>query len=311
MEIKYEKIVKIKPKNLNNGIIGIIAPSTNLKESNKDDIQESINKCNELGIKVEISQYASSASKDNETKINEKVHDIETMFENPKIDGIFCAKAGAFCRYLLDNINFDIIKNNPKVFVGMSDATFLLNAIYAMTGLITFHTSDFKRFIKNNEYNKKCFIDMFLNKKIGVIPQRSAWKVLKKGVGTGTLIGGNLTCLTMLSETKYFPKDENIILFLEDIESATSKANIIKNINILKKNGVMQRVNGILLADYINKEEIKLEDLVLPELIDYDFPIIKCHDFGHAKVNCVLPVGAQVTLSSNDKKLHIDEVVIK
>lgn len=136
------------PKNLKISTIGIIAPSTNLKESNRDDIQESINKCNDLGIEVEISQNAYSTSKDKEIKIKEKVYDIESMFANPNIDGIFCAKGGQFCSYLLDNIDFDIIKNNPKVFAGISDGTFLLNAIYAMTGLVTFHMSDFKRFIK-------------------------------------------------------------------------------------------------------------------------------------------------------------------
>ena len=302
---------KIVPKNLKISTIGIIAPSTNLKESNRDDIQESINKCNDLGIEVEISQNAYSTSKDKEIKIKEKVYDIESMFANPNIDGIFCAKGGQFCSYLLDNIDFDIIKNNPKVFAGISDGTFLLNAIYAMTGLVTFHMSDFKRFIKNDEYNETCFINMFLNKKIGAIPQKSAWQTLKDGVGTGTLIGGNLTCFTMLSETKYIPKDENIILFLEDLEGASSKEDVVKNINTLKKNDVMPRVKGILLADYINEKNIKFEDLVLPELVDYDFPIIKCHDFGHAGTNCVLPVGAQVTLTGYDSKLIINEEVLQ
>lgn len=301
----------IMPKNLKNSTIGIIAPSTNLKESNKGDIQESITKCNELGIKVEISKNAYSTSKDKEIKIKEKVYDIETMFANTKIDGIFCAKGGQFCSYLLDNIDFEIIKNNPKVFAGISDGTFLLNAIYAMTGLITFHMSDFKRFIKNDEYNETCFINMFLDRKIGAIPQKRSWKTLKDGVGTGTLVGGNLTCFTMLSKTKYIPQDDNIILFLEDLEGASSKQDVIKNINTLKNKGIMQRVRGILLADYINEENIKLEDLVLPELTDYDFPIVKCHDFGHAGTNCVLPIGAQVTLTGYDSKLIINEEVLK
>ena len=171
--------------------------------------------------------------------------------------------------------------------------------------------SDFKRFIKNDKYNEACFVNVFLDKKIGAIPQKNSWKTLKDGVGTGTLIGGNLTCFTMLCEMGYVPKDENIILFLEDLEGASSKQDIIKNINILKEKGIMQRVKGILLADYINEENIKLEDLVLPELIDYDFPIIKCHDFGHAGINCVLPVGAQVTLTGYDSKLIINEKVLQ
>lgn len=302
---------KLKPKNLKNSTVGVIAPSTNLKESNKNDIQDSIFKCNELGIKVGVSKNAYSISNDKKIKIKEKVDDIESMFENPKINGIFCAKGGQFCSYLLNHINFDIIKNNPKVFAGISDGTFLLNAIYAMTGLITFHMSDFKRFIKNDKYNEACFVNVFLDKKIGAIPQKNSWKTLKDGVGTGTLIGGNLTCFTMLCEMGYVPKDENIILFLEDLEGASSKQDIIKNINILKEKGIMQRVKGILLADYINEENIKLEDLVLPELIDYDFPIIKCHDFGHAGINCVLPVGAQVTLTGYDSKLIINEKVLQ
>ncbi len=298
-------------RNLKNKTIGIIAPSTNLKEENKGDIKKSIKKCEDLGLKIIISENAYSKETDKNIKIKEKISDIHNMFKNKNIDGIFCAKGGKFCLNLLPYIDYNLIKENPKVFGGISDVTFLLNAIYAKTNLITFHMSDFKRFIKENEYNEKCFVDIFLKNKIGKIPQNKPWKSLKKGVGKGTLIGGNLTCLTMLSETEYFPRDKNIILFIEDVEGATTKKQIKENIQKLIKNKIMDKVQGLLLADFTSNEDIKLEDIVIPLLSSYNFPIIKCHDFGHNKINCVLPIGAKVTLNANESTLSIDETIFE
>lgn len=291
---------------MNKEYITIIAPSSNLKKENEEDIQKSINKCQKLGLKVKISKYAYSSTPSKE----EKIEDLETAFKDKATKIIICAKGGAFCKYLIDKINYDIIKENPKIFGGVSDATFLLNAIYAKTGIITFHMSDFKH-LYMDKYNLKCFEEMFIKRKTKIIPQNTKWYTLKEGIGNGTLIGGNLTCLTMLSDTDYFPKDKKIILFLEEVQSASSKEGIVKNINKLKEKNLFDKVEGLLISDYTNDENLKFEDILLKELSDYNFPIVKCHDFGHNKINCILPVGAEVTLDGFHSKLIIDEEILK
>ena len=291
---------------MNKEYITIIAPSSNLKKENEEDIQKSINECQKLGLKVKISKYAYSSTPSKE----EKIEDLETAFKDKATKIIICAKGGAFCKYLIDKINYDIIKENPKIFGGVSDATFLLNAIYAKTGIITFHMSDFKH-LYMDKYNLKCFEEMFIKRKTKIIPQNTKWYTLKEGIGNGTLIGGNLTCLTMLSDTDYFPKDKKIILFLEEVQSASSKEGIVKNINKLKEKNLFDKVEGILISDYTNDENLKFEDILLKELSDYNFPIVKCHDFGHNKINCILPVGAEVTLDGFHSKLIIDEEILK
>lgn len=291
---------------MNKEYITVIAPSSNLKKENEEDIQKSINKCQKLGLKVKISKYAYSSTPSKE----EKIEDLETAFKDKATKIIICAKGGAFCKYLIDKINYDIIKENPKIFGGVSDATFLLNAIYAKTGIITFHMSDFKH-LYMDKYNLKCFEEMFIKRKTKITPQNTKWYTLKEGIGNGTLIGGNLTCLTMLSDTDYFPKDKKIILFLEEVQSASSKEGIVKNINKLKEKNLFDKVEGLLISDYTNDENLKFEDILLKELSDYNFPIVKCHDFGHNKINCILPVGAEVTLDGFHSKLIIDEEILK
>ena len=291
---------------MNKEYITVIAPSSNLKKENEEDIQKSINECQKLGLKVKISKYAYSSTPSKE----EKIEDLETAFKDKATKIIICAKGGAFCKYLIDKINYDIIKENPKIFGGVSDATFLLNAIYAKTGIITFHMSDFKH-LYMDKYNLKCFEEMFIKRKTKIIPQNTKWYTLKEGIGNGTLIGGNLTCLTMLSDTDYFPKDKKIILFLEEVQSASSKEGIVKNINKLKEKNLFDKVEGLLISDYTNDENLKFEDILLKELSDYNFPIVKCHDFGHNKINCILPVGAEVTLDGFHSKLIIDEEILK
>ncbi len=291
---------------MNKEYITVIAPSSNLKKENEEDIQKSINECQKLGLKVKISKCAYSSTPSKE----EKIEDLETAFKDKATKIIICAKGGAFCKYLIDKINYDIIKENPKIFGGLSDATFLLNAIYAKTGIITFHMSDFKH-LYMDKYNLKCFEEMFIKRKTKIIPQNTKWYTLKEGIGNGTLIGGNLTCLTMLSDTDYFPKDKKIILFLEEVQSASSKEGIVKNINKLKEKNLFDKVEGLLISDYTNDENLKFEDILLKELSDYNFPIVKCHDFGHNKINCILPVGAEVTLDGFHSKLIIDEEILK
>lgn len=170
--------------------------------------------------------------------------------------------------------------------------------------------SDFKH-LYMDKYNLKCFEEMFIKRKTKIIPQNTKWYTLKEGIGNGTLIGGNLTCLTMLSDTDYFPKDKKIILFLEEVQSASSKEGIVKNINKLKEKNLFDKVEGLLISDYTNDENLKFEDILLKELSDYNFPIVKCHDFGHNKINCILPVGAEVTLDGFHSKLIIDEEILK
>lgn len=302
---------KIKPEKLKKCFISVVSPSTNLKEKNINDINDSIKMCEGFGLKVKISKNAYSTTSEKEEKIKEKISDLHDMIIDKEVKAIFFAKGGKFCQNLIDKINYEEIKNNYKIIGGISDGTFLLNAIYEKTGLITFHMSDFKRFVKNNEYNELAFKQMFFGTGKGIIPQREKWKTLKDGVGTGTLVGGNLTCFTLLSDTKYFPTDKNLILFLEDLEGASTEEQIKNNIKKLKDKGILERTKGLLIADYINEKNIAFEDLLLPLLKEYDFPIIKCHDFGHGGVNCVLPIGAMTTICGFSSEVIINDEVLK
>lgn len=80
------------------------------------------------------------------------------------------------------------------------------------------------------------------------------------------MVGGNLTCLTMLSKTDYFPKDDNLILFFEDLDGVTTPEGIKESVNILKNKGILNKTKGLLIADYINSNNLKFEDILLPEL---------------------------------------------
>ena len=108
-----------------------------------------------------------------------------------------------------------------------------------------------------------------------------------------------------------FSKRQKIILFLEEVQSASSKKGIIQNIDKLKQKNIFDKVKGLLIADYTNDSNIKFEDIILNELSEYNFPIVKCHDFGHNKINCILPIGSKVTLDGFKSKLIIEENIFK
>ena len=178
----------------------------------------------------------------------ERAKELNEFFANPKVRGIFCAKGGWGSARLLDKLDFSIIKNNPKVLVGFSDITTLLNAIHAITGLITFHgpvgNSSWNAF--TNEYFVS--VAMHANKISFIHPENKTSDIIvfRPGVCEGELVGGNLTVLTAMLGTGYIPDFKNKILFLE--EAHEEPYSIDRMLTQLKMSGVLNSVQGIVFG---------------------------------------------------------------
>ena len=133
----------------------------------------------------------------------EKSEDLNDLISNVEIKAIIFAKGGSNCNGILPFIDYDCIKKNPKAFVGFSDNTILLNAIYKKTGLITYHFTNYKGFCeKNIIFNKKQFEKNFIIGNKGIVDKNEEWVSIRKGVATGKLIGGNLASLVKILNTE-------------------------------------------------------------------------------------------------------------
>lgn len=296
----------IKPKKLKKGdTIGILAVSGRIKEY--ENIENAKDFLIKEGYNVVISntcktQHEYQAGKDDEDCINA----LHTFFLNPQIDAILCARGGYGTLKLLDKIDWNVIKNNPKIFAGYSDITILLNMIYRKTGLITFHSpmanGDFGQEIE--EYTKKGFFNC-LKGKIDKIEADGT--VYYEGRTEGILWGGNLSSLASLCGIDFIP-DEELILFLEDLNEPTYKIDkmLTQLFNIEK---IKTNVRGISFGEFKDCDKRELKNLLKEFANKHKIPMCDGFKITHSKIKDTIPVGIKATLNSNNRTIEFKEKI--
>lgn len=301
----------MKAKRLNkNSIIGVCAPSGYVKEKNKEELDYSQKLLKELDLEVKYSKNLYSNSLGYSATVEEKQEDINSLIKDKSVNAIAFAKGGNNANSILDLIDYEDIKKNPKIFFGFSDNTVLLNAIYKMTGLITYHFTNFKGLFES-DFNKEQFITAFIHGYKGNVNHNSDWFTIRKGNCTGKLIGGNLGSIVKTLNTKYSPIFKNNILFIEDLSLEDGIEEVSSLLYELKMNKVFDKISGLLIGNYDSESDIQIEDLVSEVTKDYNFPIIKCNDFGHTKTNIVLPIGIKCTMDADNCKLKFEENTVR
>jgi len=297
--------------------IGIIAPSNPITEDGKFLLDNAIKKFENFGLKavfsknyLNLDKYGVSAGEP-----EERADDLNKMFSNPKIKAIYCAHGGDTANQILGLIDYNNIKQNPKIFLGMSDIDVLHLAINTKTGLVVFNGSNPKSG-ENTDLDFEYAWDNFVERLFNVskkIPASSERKCVRAGIAEGKLLGCNLTSITKLAGTEYFPDFTDSILFLEGY-SLNVKQTIWK-LELLKQLGVFNKIKGLVLGYILgfqdkelkekNKINVEFEDIVLDITKEYNFPILKTNDFGHRCPNCFLPIGTQVKFDAKNKYIEI------
>ncbi|MBI4162922.1 MAG: LD-carboxypeptidase [Candidatus Aenigmarchaeota archaeon] len=304
------------PKALKKGdTIGIVSPSGAIVKQNKKQLNSGIKFLKNLGFKTLLGKNALKVDNFSAGTAQERADDINNMFSDSSVDAIMCTQGGETANSCLPFIDWSIIRKNPKIFTGISDITALLNAMYTKSSLVSFHGNDvmwgFGR--KPSKYDTNEFIGRLVNKKIGLVNKNSIWKTVKSGSAEGTLLGGNLTCFMKLIGTEYFPDLTNSILFLEEYRPRPQELEY--KLEQLKQTGVFEKVKGVLIGhiDGIDNKNIEqnMESILLRITGSYDFPILKCHDFGHNCPNTVLPLGIKVKLDAGSNNLEILENCVR
>lgn len=292
------------PRKLSKGdTIGIISPSAAITPELLPLLKKGREFLHDLGFRTEISSNCMKELKGSAGTPEERAEDINSMFDNRKINGIICSQGGDTANSTLPYLDFKLIKENPKVIQGISDITVLLNAIQAKTGLVTFHGNDIMFGFGRNPtaYDVNEFTDRLVKAKTGELNKNSKWKSTRPGIAEGRLMGGNLDCILKLAGTPYQPDFSDSILFLEAFETTSSECDY--KFQQMKQMGAFDRIKGVLIG-YVwgmqkstkARKQEQMEDLLERITSNYDFPIVKCNDFGHNCSNTTLPIGVKVRL---------------
>lgn len=301
----------MKPERLKKGdTIGIIAPSEPITEKYKEYMKNSIKIFEDMGFKVKLSKNIFKNTWGYSETPEEKASDINDMFSDKEVKAIISAVGGDNSFNCLGLIDYENIKKNPKIICGYSDATNYLDAIYTKTGLITYQhleMIDLGRKSKK-DFELSQFKKTLIDGTLGDIDKNSKYKTLQKGCVDGVIVGGNVPSMVTLLNTEYFPDLTDKILFLEVYASSTDFDLADRYIGILKYHGVFDKIKGLWIGHYHgDTEDTKIEDVFMRHLKEYDFPIIKCDDFGHDCEKVVIPIGAKVRLDADNALVTILE----
>ncbi len=315
-----------KPQKLRAGdLVAIVTPSAPVTKDSMDLFNSGIEFLKkDLGLRVTYTKKIFDKYFYSAGSVEERTNDFNLAWQNPEVKMIIMAQGGYSANGLLDKLDYDLIKNNPKIFTGISDGTNLLNAINYKTGLVTYHGPDllftFGRSlspqIKKNIY--KTFFDGNVgrleenkdwNNKENKNLKSFHWKTLRVGKSQGKLIGGHLGILVNLIASGYIDSFQDKILFLE---GTSTDYEIDSYLTTLRLSGIFDKINGLVLGwfeDFSNQGTSRrpARDILLEITSDYNFPILEIGDLGHNVENYVFPLGIKVTLDADNKLIIFDE----
>lgn len=301
----------IKPQRLQKGdTVGIIAPAS---PPNLENLQRAICFLEvELGLRVKLGlhlkrEYGYLAGKD-----NERLEDLHNMFLDKDVKAIICACGGYGTARIASEIDYEVIKSNPKIFWGYSDITFLHTAIHQQTGLITFHgpmlASDIGK-AGADVISKQFFKQLFEPQQITYSEQISPLEVLVEGEAIGSLVGGNLSLLTSTLGTPYEIDTRGKLLLIEDINE--EPRSVDRMLNQLHMAGKLQDAAGIIVGDFHDCDPKREKTLRLDEVIEHytrlaGKPAIKGFKIGHCSPHISVPLGTTAKLNTAEKQLIVD-----
>ena len=280
--------------------IGVIAPSNPIINENIEEVEKARKIIENLGFKVKYGKNLFSNTNGYSATTKEKAEDLNEMFADKVVKIIWCAKGGENSNSIFEYIDYENIKQNPKIICGYSDITSITNIITEKTGLVTFSGTNFKTIATDEtDYSLKQVINRFVDANLEIGTSDDNYKIIRSGQAEGRLIGGNLSLTRALVAGKYSIDFTDKILFLEELGFETGPALASNFLYYMKQNGVFDKIKGIWLGNYTHESGVKLEKILLDVIgNEYDFPIIQSENFGHIENKTVIPIGTKAKIDT-------------
>ena len=302
--------------------IRVIAPSASMAIVKEKQLEIAENRMKQLGFQVTFAKNVHNHDEFYSTSIEDRIQDLHEAFRDPKVKAILTAIGGYNANQLLNKIDYEIIRKNPKILCGYGDTTALNLAIYQKTGLVTYSGPHFSTFgVKYGiEYSLELFLNAVTNDAPYEIYPSSHWSddpwykdqedrewikqdgylVLQTGNTEGRLIGGNLSTLNLLQGTEYMPSLKDAILFIED-DSESHPQDFERKLQSLLQQTDAKEIKAILIGRFqkeSNMTEQALRKIIAAKREMAHMPVIANVNFGHVHPMATLPVGACVTITA-------------
>ncbi|MDD2958699.1 MAG: LD-carboxypeptidase [Lachnospiraceae bacterium] len=291
--------------------IGVVAPSFPVRPDEKPRLIDYLIQAGyqvKLGKTVEeLLNFHSYLAGDARTR----AEDVNRMFADPEVDAIICARGGYGSSHTMEYLDLDVIRENPKVFIGFSDITNFHSIINKYCDLVTFHgpmliSNMLKGF---DEYSKKS-LEETLNMQDMVYfhnLKEDPMAVLHPGTAKGIITGGNLSLLARSVGTFYQVDTKGKILFLEDVEESIPCLDMM--VTQLEQAGMMKEIRGLLLGNFSEctnecyDASYTLQQFLKDRFKDCQVPVIANVCSGHARPMGTVPMGTVCTMDTEHMEI--------
>lgn len=315
----------IKAKKLSPGdTIGVISPAS--RSESISEIQRAQETWESWGYRVVFAKNLNRKNGFTAGTPAERAADLSEMFSRKDIDAVFVTQGGYGSAQIINLIDFDVIRENPKIFTGFSDITSLHLAIQKHTGLVTFHSPGFSRFTGSKDltdYTKEYFLRAVTQPEpVGEIKDadENNWiHRVRGGCAEGELTGGNMTLVCATLGTPYEIDTKGKILFLEEVDSEPWV--IDHMLSHLANAGKLSACAGIIVGECAdcgpNKldpgfyVDTNLEEVLHQYLEPLDIPVLYGLPLGHGEHLATLPIGVRARLDADRKRLFILEAAVR
>lgn len=276
--------------------IGIVGCSNAQLLSYRVKFELLLKTINDIGLVPVCSDFIFEKNSIFSGKPEERAKALIEFYTDTEIKAIFDISGGDVANEILEYIDFNVIKNNPKPFFGYSDLTTIINAIYSKTEAVSYLYQIRNFTYDNKEKQVKWFTNSFFNGEKDIFNIK--YSFIQGNNMEGIVIGGNIRCLLKLAGTPYLPDFENKILFLEALGGDVALMTTF--FSQLKQMGVLSKINGILLGTFTKMEKDNLqppvEEILVNILIDKELPIAKTIEIGHGFDSKCIAIGEFMSL---------------
>lgn len=315
----------IIPQGLKEGdTVGVVSPSSAIFETEPYEIAKE--NLEAMGLKVKFGAFVKGRYGHLAGTDEERAGELNEMFRDENIQAVMALRGGSGAARILGKLDYKTIKNNPKIFIGYSDITALHLAIYEKTGLVTFHGplavstwnsfsfDHFKRLLFDKE---KITFTNPTDKGDNLVQIENRIRTIREGEATGRLIGGNLSVLTGIMGSEYFPSDwEGNILYLEDVGEQIYAVD--RMMSQLQLGGVLNKISGFVFGKCTSCKPggSGYGSLTMEEVIDHyikplNIPAFSGAMIGHIDDNVTIPNGLKAKINATKGSIELLENPVK
>jgi muramoyltetrapeptide carboxypeptidase len=313
----------VRPPRLSRGSrVALVAPAGPLLE--RDDLTRAQELCRALGYEPVLGTNAYSRHGYLAGTDDQRLSDLNGVLQDQRLDAIWCIRGGYGALRLLDRVDYEAMVRWPKVLVGFSDITALLNAITRITGVITYHgpvarapmppfsRRHFERVLVSGEVPGR--LDLLPPPADVLVPQEHRIVTLVGGTAEGPLAGGNLSLLQCLIGTPYFPDLSRAILFLEDVDEDLYKVD--RMLAHLRLVGALEKLAGVAVGRFTELDRasrdgaLGFDEVLATYLQPLGIPVAYGFPIGHIDSQWTLPLGIRARLNADAGELELLESAV-